>query len=158
MLKIENLSKVFYIHILNDKVIESFYNVNFTLREGSSLGISGPSGAGKSSILKCIYRTYIATSGSIFYESSQFGNVDLTAAPEHVVIRIRAHEIGYTTQFLKVIPRIPALDVVAEPLINDGEDIGKARLKAAEILVRLRIPEKLLGPIHRLSAGVNSRG
>ena len=143
MLNIENLAKVFNIHILNDKVIEGFRGVTFSVREGTSVGISGPSGTGKSSILKCIYRTYLASEGKVWYESSQFGKVDLAHALEHVLIRIRAHEVGYTTQFLKVIPRIPALDVVAEPLVNDGLPAEQARRQAAEMLTRLQIPDRL---------------
>jgi len=143
MLQIKNLSKNFIIHILDEKIIEGFNDISFTVPDGKSIGISGPSGAGKSSVLKCIYRTYKTTSGEIHYESSQFGNVELSNAPEHIVLKIRENEISYITQFLRIIPRVPCVDVVAEPLINHGVPLAEAREKAREILTRLAIPSKL---------------
>ena len=143
MLKVRNLSKKFYIHILNEKVIDGFDTVNFSIDEGRSLGISGPSGAGKSSIMKCIYRRYIPSTGDIYYESNQFGNVNLSDASENIILKIRENEIGYITQFLRVIPRVPCVDVVAEPLLASGVNINEAREKAGDILNRLGIPLKL---------------
>jgi alpha-D-ribose 1-methylphosphonate 5-triphosphate synthase subunit PhnL len=145
MLKVENLSKSFNIHILDEKIIEGFRNVNFTLDEGRSLGISGPSGAGKSSIIKCIYRKYIPTGGDIYYESSQFGKVNLSNASENIILKIREHEIGYISQFLRVIPRVPCVDIVSEPLVDSGVTVLDARRKAIDILDRLEIPKKLYG-------------
>ncbi len=145
MLNLENLSKLFTLHLHNDKVITGFEGVSFFVKEGSSLGISGPSGTGKSSILKCIYRSYLTSSGKIHYESSQFGNVDLADAPEHIILKIRENEIGYITQFFRVIPRVACDLVVAEPLINSGIDPDAAVKKARELLERLHIPSGLFG-------------
>ena len=143
MLHIENIKKSFVLHQLGRKVIEGFDNVYFSVAQGTSLGISGPSGIGKSSVLKCIYRTYTTTSGSIWYESSQFGKVDLANESVTTISRIREGEIGTITQFLKVIPRISARDIVAEPLITAGIAINEARARAEELLIRLGIPSTL---------------
>ncbi len=143
MLRVENLTKVFNLHILNEKIIESFENVSFSVKEGSSLGISGPSGSGKTSLLKCIYRTYKETRGKIYYESFQFGKVDLTTATDAMILKIRENEIGYVAQFLIVIPRISCIDIVSEPLIAKGVTEKEAKEKAKELLLYLGIPEKL---------------
>jgi len=139
LLTVENLSKSFLIHILGGKLIEGFCPISFSVPQGSSLGISGPSGAGKSSVLKCIYGTYIPTAGDIWYESNHFGRVNLARAEVTLISRIREREIGYITQFLKVLPRITALDIVAAPLINDGKPVAEARQAAAALLTRLGI-------------------
>lgn len=139
LLTIQNLSKVFTIHILEGKVIEGFKNASFSLSQGRSLGISGPSGAGKSSVLKCIYGTYITTSGDIWYESSQFGKVNLAYADVTLISRIREREIGYITQFLKVIPRVSAVDIVAAPILCEGVTREDARNQAQSLLTRLGI-------------------
>jgi alpha-D-ribose 1-methylphosphonate 5-triphosphate synthase subunit PhnL len=97
MIKVKDLSKEFIMHILNGKVIEGFKNVSFELEKGRAMGIKGKSGRGKSSILKCIYRTYIPSTGSIMYESSGFGGVDLARADDHTVIEIRKSEMGFIT-------------------------------------------------------------
>lgn len=143
MIKIENLSKTFNLHILNDKELCAFNKISFELDEGEFLGLSGPSGAGKSSILKCIYRTYLPTGGHIWYDSIAMGKVDLASATEHDVLKLRSQEIGYVSQFLKVIPRVPALDIVAEPLLCAGVSQESARKQAADLLSRLNIPDRL---------------
>ena len=143
LLKVENLSKTFHLHILGGKVIHGVTSVTLDVGKGEFVGLSGPSGAGKSSILKCIYRTYVPTSGRILYDSPEIGQVDLVSASEHDILKIRAKEIGYVSQFLKVIPRVPAIEVVAEPLIRTGVPAEEAKEKAADLLGRLRIPERL---------------
>jgi len=144
LLKIDNLSKIFNIHILGDKVIEGCDDVSFIVERGEFLGISGPSGAGKSTILKCIYRTYLPSGGDIWYDSVLYEQVNLAAIADHMVIGLRHKEIGYVSQFLKVIPRVSAIDIVAEPLLlKNGASPGEAKTKAGELLERLNIPQKL---------------
>jgi len=144
LLKVDNLSKVFNIHILGDKVIEGCDGVSFIVERGEFLGILGPSGAGKSTILRCIYRTYLPSGGDIWYDSVLYGQVNLAAIADHIVIGIRHKEIGYVSQFLKVIPRVSAIDIVAEPLLlKNGVSPKKAKTKAGELLERLNISTKL---------------
>jgi alpha-D-ribose 1-methylphosphonate 5-triphosphate synthase subunit PhnL len=103
--------------------------------------IGGKSGAGKTTILKCVYRTYLTTGGAIWYESQQFGRVNIATAPEEMIIKLRARELGYCSQFLKILPRVPALDVTAEPLIRCGVPRQEALGQAAQWLRRLDIEE-----------------
>ncbi|MBN1850659.1 MAG: phosphonate metabolism protein PhnM [Deltaproteobacteria bacterium] len=141
MLSVEHLNKSFKIHHLGEKRIYGFQDVSFQLGEGKSLALFGPSGIGKSSVLKCIYRTYLSTSGKIRYYSRQYGEVDLTKLSEYDMLQLRANEIGYVTQFLKVIPRVKAVDVVAEPLVFKGAPKEEARKEARALLKRLNIPK-----------------
>jgi alpha-D-ribose 1-methylphosphonate 5-triphosphate synthase subunit PhnL len=143
MLSVENLEKRFVSHFLDGKEILGFSRVSFRVPAGRALGLSGPSGYGKSSVLKCIYRTYLASSGAIVYESAARGPVDLTALPENEILKLRRSEMGYVTQFLSVLPRVPALDVVAEPLVAAGAPRPEARAKARRLLQRLRIDSRL---------------
>ena len=142
MLNVENLAKRFHSHIL-DKDIQGFDGVSFRVAEGTALGLSGPSGAGKSSVLKCIYRTYLASSGTVAYASGAFGRVDLTQLPEKDLLTLRRRELAYVTQFLSVVPRVSALDVVAEPLTAGGMPPVEARARARDLLNRLRIDPAL---------------
>lgn len=144
MLKVDNLSKVFNIHILGDKVIEGCDGVSFIVEKGEFLVISGPSGAGKSTILRCIYRTYLPSGGDIWYDSVLYGQVNLATIADHMIIGLRHKEIGYVSQFLKVIPRVSAIDIVAEPLLlKNGASPEEAKKKAGDLLERLNIPPKL---------------
>ncbi|MFH1080873.1 MAG: phosphonate C-P lyase system protein PhnL [Pseudomonadota bacterium] len=142
MLQVIKLAKTFVLHILGGKRLEAFQDVSFRVEAGCFLGISGPSGSGKSSILKCINRTYLPTAGTIRYESDN-GTVDLAAIPEQQIIALRRRDIAYVSQFLRVLPRVAALDVVAEPLYMQGVSREAGRQQAVKLLQKLNIPDHL---------------
>jgi alpha-D-ribose 1-methylphosphonate 5-triphosphate synthase subunit PhnL len=144
LLEIEGLSKIFQIHMLGGKRIQALTNVSLQVAAGEFLGISGPSGAGKSTLLKCIYRTHLPSGGRIWYASPLWGRIDLAQAVHQVVLEVRQSEIGYVSQLLQVVPRVSALDIVAEPLLRKNSlTLGEARKQAAELLERLQIPANL---------------
>ncbi len=128
-------------HLVDGRIIEPFSDITFAVESGKLLIISGKSGAGKTSILKCIYRTYLTTSGEIWYASQFFGRVNMASASEDVVVRLRERELGYCSQFLKVLPRVPAVDVTAEPLVRCGVSRADAQAEATQWLKRLGIEE-----------------
>ena len=141
MLDVQHLKKDFHMHLVDGRVIEPLLDISFQVQRGKTFIISGKSGAGKTSILKCIYRTYLTTNGAIWYDSQQFGRVDMATASEETVIHLRERELGFCSQFLKVLPRVPALDVTAEPLVRLGVDRQDAVTEAAKWLQRLGIEE-----------------
>lgn len=143
MLNVIDLEKRFTSHVLDGKEIVGFNRISFRVEAGSALGLAGPSGQGKSSVLKCIYRTYSASSGRILFDSESYGRVDLTSLAENEVLHLRRAEMGYVTQFLSVLPRVPAIDVVAEPLVLSGVSREEARERARSLLDRLRIERGL---------------
>ena len=85
--------------------------------------------AGKSTLLRCLYGNYLATEGSIRVRHGEEW-VELVGAPEPRILALRREVIGYVSQFLRVIPRVSALDVVAEPLRQAGVDADEARQRA----------------------------
>ncbi len=144
MIIVENLSKSFTLHTLGGKQIRACRDISFRVPPGGFLGLSGPSGVGKSTVLKCIYRTYLASSGTIRFNSTACGWVDLAALPDRAVIDIRDREMGYVSQFLKVIPRVSALEVVMEPILSrNSVSRDTARQRAVDLLERLRISSHL---------------
>lgn len=98
----------------------------------------------KSTLLRCLYGNYLATEGSIRVRAGDDW-VELVGAPEQRILALRRDVIGYVSQFLRVIPRVSALDVVAEPLRMAGIDAGEARERAAAMLRRLNVPQRLWG-------------
>jgi alpha-D-ribose 1-methylphosphonate 5-triphosphate synthase subunit PhnL len=143
VLACRGLSKEFLIHVRGAKRITAFRDLDFSLQVGEFLGVSGPSGSGKSSLLKCIYRTYRVSSGSLRYRTAAGGEVDLAAADEHAVLALRRLEIGCISQFLHVIPRITALDTIANGMVARGFDRKASAERARELLARLRLPPAL---------------
>lgn len=142
ILEVNNLSKDFNLHILNDKRIEALKNINFNMKEGEIIGLTGKSGSGKSSLMKCLYRTYLASTGEIIY-LSRAGAIDLVKADDHRIIDLRKNEITYCSQFLSVIPRVSAVDVVCENLFRVEKDKDYARSQAKIMLEQLGLPYEL---------------
>lgn len=142
-LKVQNLEKSFTLHNRDGVEVEGFKDINFTLDTGQLLALSGPSGVGKSSILKTIYRTYLTNGGSILFSRSDGSVVDLATCSESRILDLRRREIGFVTQFLKILPRVTALDAVAHPLIEIGESEEQAKETARNLLTRLGIREEL---------------
>jgi len=142
LLAIKNLHKSFTMHILQGKKIEALIDVNFTVAPGEIIGLTGKSGSGKSSLMKCIYRTYLSDGGTINYHSND-GVVDLIALNDYEILHLRKTEISYCSQFLSVIPRVTALQVVAQPLLKKGLPADMANEKAMFILKALGLSEAL---------------
>ena len=141
MLEVCQLKKDFHMHLIDGRIIEPFTEISFKVRKGALFMISGKSGAGKTTILKCIYRTYLTTSGAIWYDSQLFGRVNIAATSEDIIVKLRERELSFCSQFLKVLPRVPALDITAEPLIRRGVPGEEAQVEATRWLRRLGIEE-----------------
>lgn len=143
ILTVEELSKNFTLHMLGSETIYGCDNINFTLNSGEFMGIAGPSGAGKSTILKCIYRTYLPSGGHIWYHSKRREKIDLTAADERKILWLRHNEIGYVSQFLKVIPRVSTVDILSDELQQRGHNFAEANRRACELLEMMKIDSAL---------------
>ncbi|EAZ89810.1 phosphonate C-P lyase system protein PhnL [Crocosphaera chwakensis] len=142
VLKIENLSKTFFLHE-QQKFIPSAENIFLEAFSGKITAITGESGVGKSSILKCVYGTYLASEGSIFYYTKDKECLDLATVSEQEMMRLRKTDISFVTQFLNYLPRKSTIDVVAKPLFDLGMDQKEAREKTKHLLAEIKLPERL---------------
>ncbi|MGB3337060.1 MAG: phosphonate C-P lyase system protein PhnL [Devosia sp.] len=141
-LSVQNLAKTFTMHLRDGVILPVVENVNFTVRPGECVVLGGPSGAGKSSILKMVYGNYGVDAGSIVLQHHGDA-VDLATADPRTVLTLRRDSIGYVSQFLRTVPRVSALDVVAEPLVIRGVNRLEAQQRARDLLARLNLPERL---------------
>jgi alpha-D-ribose 1-methylphosphonate 5-triphosphate synthase subunit PhnL len=142
VVRIEGLTKAFVLHQQAGERIPVFDGLTANLRAGESVAVTGPSGRGKSSLLKLLYGTYRANAGTINVFSDGTWTDVVSAAPREV-LALRRNVIGYVTQFLRVIPRVPAEMVVAEPMIDRGAPEHVALDRARLLLERLSIPQRL---------------
>ena len=138
MIQIENLSKQFVLHNQGGAVIPVMEGASLTVKPGECVALIGASGAGKSTLMRMIYGNYLANGGTI-----RVGGVDVASAEPREILALRREVLGYVSQFLRVVPRVPTLDVVAEPLLAVGVDIDVARNRARDLLAQLNIPERL---------------
>ncbi|WFP78117.1 phosphonate C-P lyase system protein PhnL [Mesorhizobium sp. WSM4906] len=141
-LVVSDVAKSFTMHLRDGVTLPVVAGVSFSIRAGECAVLGGPSGAGKSSILKMLYGNYAVDAGQIIVQHGG-GLIDLASAGPRTVLSVRRHTIGYVSQFLRTVPRVSALDVVAEPLVERGEDREAAREKARTLLAQLNLPEKL---------------
>jgi alpha-D-ribose 1-methylphosphonate 5-triphosphate synthase subunit PhnL len=142
MIDISDAAKTFTMHLQGGVELPVVRGVSFHVDAGECVVLSGPSGAGKSSILKMIYGNYRCDSGRIGIHH-QGAVIDLARAEPRQVLSVRRSSIGYVSQFLRAVPRVPTIDVVAEPLVANGVARDEARERAGNLLRRLNIPERL---------------
>ena len=138
MIRVENLSKSFTLHNQGGTVIPVMAGAALTVAPGECVGLTGQSGAGKSTLMRMVWGNYLAAGGRILV-----GDADVAQAEPRRIIRLRRDTLGNVSQFLRVVPRVPTLDVVAEPLLALGTPVDQARGRAAVLLARLNIPERL---------------
>ncbi|MFN7222425.1 MAG: phosphonate C-P lyase system protein PhnL [Paracoccaceae bacterium] len=138
MIEIRNLSKSFILHNQGSAVIPVMAGAELSVAPGECVGLLGASGAGKSTLMRMVWGNYLAASGSI-----RVGPLDVATAAPRQIIRLRRETLGYVSQFLRVVPRVPTIDVVAEPLLNLGVPADQARDRAEALLAQLNIPQRL---------------
>jgi alpha-D-ribose 1-methylphosphonate 5-triphosphate synthase subunit PhnL len=157
MIELANAEKTFTMHLQGGVELPVVRGVSFHADPRECVVLSGPSGAGKSSILKMIFGNYRCDSGRIGIR--HHGKViDLATAEPRQVLSVRRSTIGYVSQFLRAVPRVATIDVVAEPLIVNGVAREEARERAGRLLRRLNIPERLWSlPPSTFSGGEQQR-
>ncbi len=138
MIHIENLSKSFTLHNQGSAIIPVMQNATLTVQPGECVALTGASGSGKSTLMRMIYGNYLAQSGRIVV-----GDVDVARANPREILNLRRSVLGYVSQFLRVVPRVPTVDVVAEPLLVTGATPKAARTRAEALLSTLNIPSHL---------------
>ncbi|KYG23374.1 phosphonate ABC transporter ATPase [Bradyrhizobium sp. AT1] len=142
MIDITDAKKTFTMHLQGGIELPVVSGVTFQVNPGECVVLSGPSGAGKSSILKMIFGNYRCDSGRIGIRHRD-ALIDLASAEPRQVLNVRRSTIGYVSQFLRAVPRVATIDVVAEPLIVNGASRADAQARAGELLQRLNIPARL---------------
>ena len=138
MIQIKNLNKSFELYNQNNTNINVFKNINFRVNKGEVVALTGNSGTGKSTLLKLIYGSYVISKGDVL-----ISDINIKKSSPRDILKLRKNKLGYVSQFLRVVPRVPTIDVVIEPLLEIGCEKKIALKKAQEILERLNIPKNL---------------
>ena len=157
VLDAKSLSKGFTLHLQGGVHIPVLSDLDLQLRAGECVALSGPSGAGKTTLMRSLYGNYRASGGRILVRH-RGEMLDLAAADPRTILAVRDETLGYVSQFLRVVPRVAAVDVVSEVLVRRGTGVEEARHRAAGLLQRLNIPQRLHGlPPATFSGGEQQR-
>ena len=142
LLQADQLHKSFVLHHQGSVKLPVLQGVSLTVNPGECVALQGPSGSGKSTFMRSLYANYRVDSGSIWVRHKG-GWVDLPQIEAHRLIDVRQQTLGYVSQFLRVIPRVPAIEVAAEPLMELGVEADVAQAKVRDLFSRLNLPERL---------------
>ena len=138
VIEIEGASKDFTLHNQGGAAIPVMEGARLDVGAGECVALTGASGAGKSTLMRMVYGNYLARAGRI-----SVCDVDVARAAPREILALRRDRLGYVSQFLRVVPRVPTLEVVAEPLLRVGTDRDAALDRARGLLARLNLPERL---------------
>jgi alpha-D-ribose 1-methylphosphonate 5-triphosphate synthase subunit PhnL len=138
MIAVENVAKSFTLHTQGGVALPVMAGAALEVAGGECVGLIGASGAGKSTLMRMIWGNYRIDGGSI-----RVAGVELAGAEARAVIALRRGTLGYVSQFLRVVPRVPTREVVAEPLLTLGMAREAALARAEAMLARLNIPQRL---------------
>ena len=141
-IRTEGLGKDFTLHLQGGLTLPVLRDETMELHAGECVALTGPSGAGKSTLMRCLQGNYGADAGRILVRHRGALH-DLAAADARLTREIRRETLGYVSQFLRVIPRVGARDIVAEPLLALGVPPDEALARAGALLARLNLPERL---------------
>jgi alpha-D-ribose 1-methylphosphonate 5-triphosphate synthase subunit PhnL len=142
ILRTEALGKSFTLHLRGGMRIPVLSDVALSVHAGECVVLSGPSGAGKTTLLRSLYGNYRAEAGHILIRHCG-EMVDIAASDPRTILALRRETVGYVSQFLRVVPRVSALDVVADVLVMRGMPLDHARARTADLLTQLNIPRRL---------------
>ncbi|MGF1501136.1 MAG: phosphonate C-P lyase system protein PhnL [Paracoccaceae bacterium] len=138
VIEIADVAKDFCLHNQGGVRLPVLAGARLAVRAGECVALTGPSGAGKSTLMRLAYGNYLAATGSV-----RVAGVEVTRASPRQILTLRRETMGYVSQFLRVVPRVPALEVVMEPCLAVGVAREAAEARARGLLGRLNIPERL---------------
>ena len=139
-------------YALGGETVWALRGISLEVYEGEYLSIMGPSGSGKSTFFNMIGALDQPTSGTI-----EFMGEDLFKLPEEKQAWIRCNKIGYIFQTYNLIPVMSALENVALPMVMKGATRKDARDRAAEVLERVGLGNRLHHLPSQLSGGQQQR-
>lgn len=175
VLDIVGACKRFTLHLRGGLQLPVLDGIHLRVHAGECVALVGPSGRGKSTLMKCLYGSYAVDAGALWLRREGGERVDLARAEPREMLALRRRDIAYVSQFLRALPRQPALDVVAERLLDahpvDPETdidplddtpylaaLEAARAQAGALLARLNLPQGLWGlPPATFSGGEQQR-
>lgn len=138
MIQIENAAKAFTLHNQGGAIIPVMRGATLSVAAGECVALVGASGTGKSTLMRMVYGNYLTQAGRIMV-----GGMDVASATPREILSLRRTTLGYVSQFLRVVPRVATVDVVAEPLLDVGEEADTAQEAARTMLQRVNIPRTL---------------
>ncbi|RKY58538.1 MAG: ABC transporter ATP-binding protein [Candidatus Latescibacterota bacterium] len=149
VVRTENVRKVYKMGVVE---VEALKGVTLEIYAGEYISIMGPSGSGKTTLFNMIGALDKPTSGRVYIDE-----VDVAQLDAYELAWLRCRKIGYIFQTFNLIPVMSALENVMLPMIFAGMTSDDAREKAAALLDRVGLGDRLLHKPYELSGGQQQR-
>ena len=141
IIELKNVNKKFILHNQKGTVLNVLKNINLEIKTGECIALVGKSGIGKSTFLKMLYGNYLPSSGEInIYNNNK---INIVNSLEHQIINLRKYLIGYVSLFLRVLPRVPTIEIVSDTLKQQSLFDEHSLIKIKKLLSELNIQESM---------------
>jgi len=149
IMRLENVSKVYK---MGEEKVYALNGIDLDIHEGDLAAVLGPSGSGKSTLLNMLGLLDPPSAGSIYLDG-----IETTRLSEKGLAGVRGKKIGFIFQMFNLIPSLTVIQNVMLPAVIYESDPVKTREKAAEILQKLGMGERLEHFPNQLSGGQRQR-
>jgi putative ABC transport system ATP-binding protein len=150
IIELKDIYKRFYIGTPNE--LEVLHGMSFTVTEGEFVAVVGQSGSGKSTLMNIIGALDRPTEGQY-----NLDGVDMIAAKDKELSRIRNQKIGFVFQTYNLISKTNALKNVEMPMLYAGVSGRKRVERAKELLAMVDMTERMKHLPEELSGGQKQR-
>jgi putative ABC transport system ATP-binding protein len=137
---------------MGDQTVHALRDIDLDIARNELLAFIGTSGSGKSTMMSIIGCLDRPSSGAF-----QLNGSDVAGMNDDELARVRNREIGFIFQSFHLLPRMTALDNVAQPLVYRGIAPGERRALAAQALQRVGLEERMHHRPSELSGGQRQR-
>ncbi len=150
--EVENLSKTYVLGKGGSIKVNAVEDVSFKIKRGEFMLLMGPSGSGKTTLFNMIGGLDRPTRGKVLIDGR-----DLSKFSDKELSSFRSHRIGYIFQTFNLIPTLTALDNVALPMVFAGISKAERQKRAAELLERVGLKDRMDHLPTELSGGQQQR-
>jgi putative ABC transport system ATP-binding protein len=149
LVRLEDVTKVY---IMDEVEVPALRGITLSIARGEFLSMMGPSGSGKSTLMNLIGCLDRPTSGRVIIDGR-----DVSRLSDDALAEIRRKKIGFVFQQFNLIPRLSALENVALPMWFAGVEKNQRLRRAAALLERVGLGERLKHKPTELSGGERQR-
>jgi putative ABC transport system ATP-binding protein len=137
---------------MGDETVHALDGVTINIPRGDYCAIVGPSGSGKSTLMNMIGGLDTPSEGQLIVDGLDVGELDDAGLAE-----FRNRKVGFVFQSFNLLPRLTALENVELPMIYGGVAPRERRERAAELLARVGLGDRIAHRPTQLSGGQQQR-